>query len=59
MSAKKRGRKPVEDPKQTVNLFVRKSAIELLGGYDQFRDNLNDYVTKLLSTYEKSYPNRS
>jgi len=52
MTAKKRGRKPVEDPKQVVNLFVRKSAIDILGGYDTFRDNLNNYITKLINKHE-------
>jgi hypothetical protein len=45
MKTKKRGRKPVQDPKQPVNLFVRKSVIDSFGGSDELKEILTNFIT--------------
>lgn len=38
------GRKPAADPKQTINLFIERSKIELLGGKNAARQLAYDYL---------------
>jgi hypothetical protein len=41
---KRRGRKPVQDKQKVVNLWLRESAIEKLGGEETVKLKLVDFV---------------
>ena len=45
MKAETRGRKPVQDKKQQVTIYVKKSVIERNGGLDKTKSNIIDYLT--------------
>jgi hypothetical protein len=40
------GRKPVEDPKEGLTVYIQKSIIEANGGRDECRDAVIEFLTK-------------
>ena len=46
------GRKPIEDKKVTINLFVRQSIVEKLGGKESVQELSYDAITLALSSPE-------
>jgi hypothetical protein len=44
MSKAKRGRKPLQDKKKLLALFIRESQLEGLGGIDQARKVLYSFI---------------
>ena len=46
MEVKKRGRKPIQDKKQLVNLFIRQSIIEKHGGLEKIKELLLNHLNQ-------------
>ena len=44
MEKSKVGRKPVQDKKQAISVYVRPSQIKQAGGADALREKLNQYI---------------
>lgn len=49
MSAPKRGRKPLQDKKQMIRLFVPESRIKALGGIQKTQDKLYKIILSVNS----------
>lgn len=41
---KNAGRRPVEDKKQTISIYVRSSIIKAKGGIDRFKEFLYEFI---------------
>ena len=47
MEVKKRGRKPLEDKKEIITLFIHSSKIKSLGGKEALKEKLYSTLNKL------------
>jgi len=46
MEAKKRGRKPLDDKKEIITLFIQASKIKALGGEEALKERLYSTINK-------------
>lgn len=54
METKKRGRKPLDDPKEPIRIYVNRSVIKKLGGEQRTQNMALEYIYKQAENKNKS-----